>query len=65
MKGIVHSEMPSSRHVESIGFQLWLNLENKNRMIEPQYQEYIADKIPNVEKDGVLVKIIAGEAFGV
>ena len=56
--------MPATKE-ESIGLQLWLNLENKNRMIDPRYQELTKEKIPNVEKDGVKVKVIAGEALGV
>ena len=62
LQGVVHSEIPIK---ESIGFQLWVNLENKNKMIEPRYQEFKKDKIPVAEMEGVKVKVIAGEAFGV
>ena len=34
-------------------------------MIEPRYQEFKKDKIPVAEMEGVKVKVIAGEAFGV
>ena len=61
-KGIVHSEIPIS-HI--FGFQLWVNLENKNKMIEPRYQEVKNADIPIAEKEGVKVKVIAGEVFGV
>lgn len=64
-KGIVHSEMPASFDETSIGFQLWLNLEKKNKLIPAAYQEYTADKIPRVEKEGVVAHVIAGEALGV
>ncbi len=50
--GVIHSEMP----VEDIrrsggrlhGFQVWVNLPAKQKMVEPRYQEYTADKIPEV-----------------
>ncbi len=37
-KGIVHSQVPGSFEEDSIGFQLWVNLEKKNKMMEPTYQ---------------------------
>jgi len=40
-----------------------LNLENKNRMIPPYYQEFTKEKIPVVKTDGVSVKVIAGESY--
>ncbi|GLJ26729.1 hypothetical protein SUGI_0520720 [Cryptomeria japonica] len=63
-RGIVHSEMPAgpgSQH----GFQLWVNLSSKDKMIEPKYQELQGKDIPKVEKDGVKVTVIAGEALGI
>jgi len=36
-KGIVHAEMPGSWDVTSLGFQLWINLDSKNKFCEPQY----------------------------
>jgi redox-sensitive bicupin YhaK (pirin superfamily) len=63
-KGIVHAEMPGSTEQDSVGFQLWLNLKSKDKMQEPQYQEYTKDQIPVFEKDGTKVKIICGEWEG-
>ncbi|GJN22681.1 hypothetical protein PR202_gb10273 [Eleusine coracana subsp. coracana] len=63
-RGIVHSEMPAGDGVQK-GLQLWINLSSKDKMIEPQYQELQSKDISRAEKDGVEVKIIAGEAFGV
>ena len=34
-------------------------------MVEPQYQELLSKDIPHVEKDGVLVAVIAGESMGI
>jgi quercetin 2,3-dioxygenase len=64
--GVIHSEMP----VEAIrreggrvhGFQVWVNLPAKQKMVEPRYQEFTADKIPEVHHDdGVTVRVIAGK----
>lgn len=64
-KGVVHAEMPGSSEELSIGFQLWINLQAKHKMCEPQYQEFRKDLIPEAKQKGVLVKVIAGEAYGV
>ncbi|KAK6930624.1 Pirin, C-terminal domain [Dillenia turbinata] len=63
-RGIIHSEMPAGEGVQK-GLQLWINLSSRDKMIEPRYQELINEDIPRAEKDGVEVKIIAGESMGV
>ncbi|KAJ1292735.1 hypothetical protein BS78_01G012900 [Paspalum vaginatum] len=63
-RGIVHSEMPAGDGVHK-GLQLWINLSSKDKMIEPRYQELQSKDISRAEKDGVEVRIIAGEALGV
>ncbi|XP_073000537.1 pirin-like protein [Typha latifolia] len=63
-RGIVHSEMPAGEGIQK-GLQLWINLSSKDKMIEPRYQELQSKDISQAEKDGVEVRIIAGEAFGV
>lgn len=63
-RGIVHSEMPASEGLHR-GLQLWVNLSSKDKMVEPAYQELPKDDIPRAEKDGVEVRVIAGEAMGV
>ena len=68
--GVVHSEMPGDEILEkggrSEGFQLWVNLPAKDKMIPPRYQDTPADAIPVVTDQGgnVSVKIIAGECLG-
>jgi len=34
------------------GFQLWINLPAKDKMMKPRYQDYQAEDIPVAEKDG-------------
>ena len=47
-KGIVHSEMPEQTNGLVRGFQLWLNLPQKKKMIDPAYNDIPSDKIPNI-----------------
>ncbi|MDR4512256.1 MAG: pirin family protein [Nitrososphaeraceae archaeon] len=68
--GVIHSEMPEKEFSKNggklHGFQLWINLPKKNKMIKPRYQEISSSKIPNgTTKNGnVSVKVIAGESLG-
>ena len=54
--GVVHSEMPSDEVLKkggrSEGFQLWVNLPAKDKMIKPRYQDTDAKKIPVVTSEG-------------
>jgi redox-sensitive bicupin YhaK (pirin superfamily) len=59
-RGIVHSEMPEQENGLMWGFQLWVNLPAKDKMIEPRYQEFAPEAIPEVVVDGVRVRVIAG-----
>jgi redox-sensitive bicupin YhaK (pirin superfamily) len=66
-RGIVYSEMP----VEFFGneicevLQLWINLSKDNKMIPSQYQELKNADLPIATKDGVTVKVIAGESMNI
>jgi quercetin 2,3-dioxygenase len=66
--GVIHSEMPEKEFVHKggtlHGFQLWINLPKKDKMIKPRYQELPSNKIPTAQNDGVHVKVIAGESMG-
>ncbi|KAF8388503.1 hypothetical protein HHK36_027176 [Tetracentron sinense] len=63
-RGIVHSEMPVEEGTQR-GLQLWINLSSKDKMIEPRYQDLLHEDIKKAEKDGVEVRVIAGESMGV
>jgi hypothetical protein len=69
-RGVVHSEMPARRIREQggrvHGFQLWVNLPARDKMMEPRYQEVPAAGIPEAATaDGLArVRVIAGEALG-
>jgi hypothetical protein len=60
-RGIIHSEMPGSFEEDSEGFQLWINLEKKNKMIPSSYDIAKVEDIKVHEKDGARVKVLAGK----
>jgi quercetin 2,3-dioxygenase len=68
--GVVHSEMPSDEFQRTggrlHGFQLWVNLPQRDKMTKPKYQEIPRARIPEATSDDGLVKVrvIAGEAMG-
>src|SRR5713226_1049938 len=68
--GVVHSEMPSREFARTggrmHGFQLSVNLPQRDKMIKPRYQEIPSSRIPKATApDGLVsVSVIAGEAMG-
>ena len=68
--GVIHSELPSEEIRRNggrlHGFQLWVNLPRRDKMMQPRYQELRADQIPTAtSEDGkVRVTVIAGESLG-
>jgi len=63
-KGVIHSEMPEQTDGLAWGYQLWLNLPGKLKMIDPKYQDIPAEDLPVVNQDGVRAKILAGTYNG-
>ena len=63
-KGVIHSEMPEQENGSMKGFQLWLNLPSQLKMCEPSYKDFVAKEIPQLQKKGLLIKVIAGEIDG-
>ena len=60
-RGLVHSEMPEQESGRMRGFQLWVNLPARDKMTDPRYQEFAAERIPQLAPaEGVSVKVIAG-----
>ena len=68
--GVIHAEMPSRKFLSEggrmHGFQLWVNLPQRDKMMKPRYQEIPKAQIPKASSaDGlVTVTVIAGEAMG-
>jgi Pirin-related protein len=59
-KGVIHSEMPEQTDGLLRGFQLWLNLPKKLKMIEPSYYDIPQEIIPKVDFPRGSIKIISG-----
>ena len=62
--GVIHSEMPQQESGLMRGFQLWINLPAEQKMTAPEYQDIQPQAIPEVNKDGVTVRLIAGTFDG-
>ena len=68
--GVVHSELPTAEFQRTggvmHGFQIWVNLPARDKMIRPRYQDIPAARIPEATSpDGkAKVRVIAGNAMG-
>ncbi|HKY91571.1 MAG TPA: pirin family protein [Nevskiaceae bacterium] len=64
--GIVHSEMPEQQEGLMQGFQLWLNLPAKDKLVPAGYRDIAPDEIPAfATAGGAQVKLVAGHSHGV
>ncbi|XP_055338772.1 pirin-like [Paramacrobiotus metropolitanus] len=61
-RGVLHSETPYGNGGE--GLQLWVNLPQNEKLVQPAYQDLKCKDIPVVSKDGVTAVIVAGEYDG-
>jgi len=65
-RGIIHSEMPEQENGVMEGFQLWLNLPARRKMIPAWYRDIPNAEIPEyVTAEGVTVRVIAGASNGI
>jgi redox-sensitive bicupin YhaK (pirin superfamily) len=65
-RGIIHSEMPEQENGVMEGFQLWLNLPARRKMIPAWYRDIPSAEIPEyVTADGATVRVIAGTSNGI
>ena len=64
-RGIIHSEMPQQTQGLLWGYQLWVNLPAAHKMTAPRYQDIQKEGIPEVVKDGLVVRIMAGQYDGI
>lgn len=64
-RGIIHSEMPKQENGVMWGFQLWVNLPAKMKMVSPRYQDIPPEDIPEKTlDDGIHIRVICGEFDG-
>jgi len=64
-KGLVHAEKPHSVDKPATGFQLFMNLPSEHKFCDPEYQEFPKGTLPETMKDGIKVKVLAGETLRV
>ena len=67
-KGIVHSERTGDERRANgqrvCGLQLWLALPEELQEMDPEFLHYPSDEIPAMDVNGVAVRVMIGEAFG-
>lgn len=67
-RGIVHSERtPAAERAAGHrmhGIQTWVALPQAHEEAEPAFFHHAANSLPTLERDGVHLRVIAGEAFG-
>jgi quercetin 2,3-dioxygenase len=59
--GIIHQEMPQKYAGLMQGFQLWVNLPAKKKMIDPKYRGIEKGQIPMFQREGSKIRVIAGK----
>jgi redox-sensitive bicupin YhaK (pirin superfamily) len=62
-KGIIHSETPKQDQGLLWGFQLWINLPAKHKMVDASYVDITKEQIPvlPLKQDKTRLKLIAGQ----
>jgi redox-sensitive bicupin YhaK (pirin superfamily) len=67
-RGIVHSERtPDEERAtgqKMHGIQTWVGLPAKDEEVAPSFEHHPAATLPQIERDGVKLRVIAGSAFG-
>jgi len=67
-RGIAHSERsPAAERAsghELHGIQIWIALPTSAEEVDPNFHHHPASTLPQIEKHGVRLRLIAGEAFG-
>jgi redox-sensitive bicupin YhaK (pirin superfamily) len=64
--GIIHQEMPRLARGRMRGFQLWVNLPRRDKMMTPRYRDVKHADIPEVRPaPGVKVRVVSGSVAGV
>jgi len=70
-RGVIHSELPQDAMLEQggrmHGFQIWVNLPAKHKMMAPRYQDIPSADLPVATNTNgtVWAKVIAGSTMGV
>lgn len=60
-RGVIHGEMPLKEHDKMHGFQLWINLNSKNKLIDPDYRDVPTEEIIHVTTKDYLAHVLSGD----
>ncbi|HTA64103.1 MAG TPA: pirin family protein [Xanthomonadaceae bacterium] len=67
-RGIAHSErspLASREHVQALhGMQTWVALPRADEETAPGFHHHPAASLPRIERDGALLRVLAGRAYG-
>jgi hypothetical protein len=66
-RGIIHSERPLAEDDAELtlhGIQLWTSLPRVKKLMEPRYQRIDAAAIPAADREGAVVRVVAGDFAG-
>ena len=67
-KGVTHSERTSEQGRQGshslYGIQTWIALPEDREEMDPIFEHHGADKLPEIEADGVTARLILGNAYG-
>lgn len=61
--GIIHQEMPTGNN-GMYGLQLWVNMPKSKKMSQPRYRGIRHNELPIIKKEGIDIKVIAGDYDG-
>jgi redox-sensitive bicupin YhaK (pirin superfamily) len=64
-RGIVHEEVPEQRGRAARGLQIFINLPQRLKFMEPGYHHMDGANVPVVEKDGAHIAVVIGQSNGV
>jgi redox-sensitive bicupin YhaK (pirin superfamily) len=68
-RGITHSERSSDQARQQLqvleGLQLWVALPTEYEEVEPSFVHYPPEVLPELDRDGARIRVLAGTAFGV
>lgn len=66
-RGVVHSERTATaartRAVRLHGLQIWVALPRDQEQVEPAFSHYPASALPELERGGARVRVLAGSAY--
>ena len=67
-RGIAHSErspLASREHAQALhGMQTWVALPRPDEETAPDFHHHPAASLPRIERDGALLRVLAGRAYG-